>query len=863
MDLLNNNIIFHGLDWLSWHLSITNDNVTMVTNATDTNTATNAAANTAATTTANTNAAANSDHASASAAGTAAVHAVTATTVTTHNLGFPRIGAKRELKFALEGYWSGKLSQDELEQTAAQLRQRHWQHQAKLDWVPVGDFSFYDQVLDMSFALGNIPERVHAAAPHGADKEASVASELFFDRYFQVARGRSVNTSACSGVHAGEMTKWFDTNYHYIVPEFHAGTQFSADASRLLDQLAQARQLDVPAKLVIIGPVTYLWLGKAKDGSDKLALLPALLESYKALLATLAQQGVEWVQIDEPILVTELDTAWQRAFVTAYAALNPPLNPPAHSTGRVQEPRVKLLLATYFGELRDNLRLACSLPVDGLHIDAINARSEVSQVLQNLSEHHILSLGVINGRNIWKTDLHATLEWLEPIHRQLQGRLWIAPSCSLLHVPVDLSSESRLDRRIHYWLAFALQKLDELHILAEALNRGRVAVQEALMENTAAIERRRNSELVHTPAVRQAVADLGVADGKRAGNYEQRAIKQAACLNLPPYPTTTIGSFPQTGEIRDARSRFRRGELAEADYTTLMQNEIARCVREQESLGLDVLVHGEAERNDMVEYFGEQLEGYAFSEFGWVQSYGSRCVKPPILFGDISRPKPMTVDWTAYAQSLTNKPMKGMLTGPVTLLNWSFVRDDQPRSVSCYQLALAIRAEVLDLERAGVRVIQIDEAALREGLPLRRSDWCHYLTWAIDAFCITANGVRDETQIHTHMCYSEFNDIIESIAAMDADVITIETSRSDMELLDAFDDFDYPNQIGPGVYDIHSPNIPDQQHITDLMRKAAERIPAERLWVNPDCGLKTRSWNEVLPALKNMVAAAHTLRQEV
>ena len=755
--------------------------------------------------------------------------------VTTHNLGFPRIGAKRELKFAQEQYWKGQSSRDELKSLGAQLRQRHWENQAGLDQVPVGDFSFYDQVLDTSFMLGNIPERVR-----GFEGDA-------LDNYFRVARGRSVHDSACScGVQAGEMTKWFDTNYHYIVPEFSASTEFALDASRLLDQLAQARALGVKAKPVIIGPVTYLWLGKAKDDSDKLALLPRLLPVYAALLEHLAAQGVEWVQIDEPALVTELKPAWQHAFATAYDAL--------------KTTRVKLLLATYFGELRDNLALACGLPVQGLHVDAINGRGEIEQVVARLPADKILSLGVINGRNIWKTDLSAVLEWLTPIHRTLQARLWIAPSCSLLHVPVDLNSEQKLDHEIRSWLAFALQKLDELKIIAKALNDGRESVQAALADNQAAIQTRRTSPRVHNPTVKAAIAKIDAALGRRASAYPQRAARQSALLNLPAYPTTTIGSFPQTAEIRQARSQLKSGELDEASYTTVMQHEIARSVQEQEALGLDVLVHGEAERNDMVEYFGEQLDGYAFSQFGWVQSYGSRCVKPPILFGDISRPKAMTVEWITYAQSQTAKPMKGMLTGPVTILNWSFVRDDQPRSVSCYQLALAIREEVLDLEKAGVRVIQIDEAALREGLPLRKSQWNNYLQWAVESFRITANGVRDETQIHTHMCYSEFNDIIASIADMDADVITIETSRSDMELLDAFDNFNYPNEIGPGVYDIHSPNIPSQEHIVNLMRKAAERIPAERLWVNPDCGLKTRAWEEVIPALKNMVAAAKTLR---
>ena len=757
----------------------------------------------------------------------------------THNLGFPRIGAKRELKFALEAYWKGQSSRDELKALGAELRQRHWQDQTALDLVPVGDFAFYDQVLDMSFTLGNLPERVRGF--HGDA----------LDNYFRVARGRSAQAAdehaQCdSGVAAGEMTKWFDTNYHYIVPEFNADTEFSLDASRLLEQLAEAKSQGVKAKPVIIGPVTYLAIGKAKDGSDKLALLPRLLPVYAELLNALAAQGVEWVQIDEPILVTELDAEWRTAFTAAYQALNAGM--------------VKLLLATYFGPLLENLPLVADLPVQGVHLDALNARQEVDALIAQLPADRVLSLGVINGRNIWKTDLNAVLDWLEPVARKLGERLWIAPSCSLLHVPVDLESEQKLDNEIKYWLAFARQKLEELRILTIALNQGREAVRTELEANRAAIEARRLSPRVNNPAVKAALAKIDARQGQRKSPYAQRAAKQTPLLKLPKFPTTTIGSFPQTAEIRQVRSQFKAGKVDEAVYKETIYAEIARCVHEQEALGLDVFVHGEAERNDMVEYFGEQLGGYAFSQFGWVQSYGSRCVKPPILFGDISRPKAMTVEWTTYAQSLTDKPMKGMLTGPVTILNWSFVRDDQPRSVSCKQLALAIREEVLDLEKAGVRVIQIDEAALREGLPLRKSQWKEYLGWAVESFRITANGVTDETQIHTHMCYSEFNDIIASIADMDADVITIETSRSDMELLDVFDDFKYPNEIGPGVYDIHSPNIPSEENIVELMKKAAERIPAERLWVNPDCGLKTRQWNEVIPALTNMVAAAKTLR---
>jgi len=756
-----------------------------------------------------------------------------------HNLGFPRIGARRELKFALESYWKGESSRDTLKALGAQLRRRHWEQQSGLDLVPVGDFSFYDQVLDMSFTLGNLPERVRGF--HGDA----------LDNYFRVARGRSAQTGeahggCCGGVAAGEMTKWFDTNYHYIVPEFTAATQFKLDASRLLEQLAEAQAQGVKAKPVLVGPVTYLAIGKAKDDSDKLALLPRLLTAYAELLEALAAQGADWVQIDEPLLVSELDADWQHAFNTAYHQL--------------KGCRVKLLLATYFGPLQENQYLAANLPVAGLHIDAVNGRDDVLPLLNLLPAHKVLSLGVINGRNIWKTDLTAVLDWLEPVAQRLGDRLWIAPSCSLLHVPVDLESEQQLDAEVKSWLAFALQKLAELKVLATALREGREAAKDALAANQAALAARRASPRVNNPAVRAAIAGISAHLGMRKSPYAKRASKQAALLNLPPYPTTTIGSFPQTADIRHARSEFKAGRLDAAGYKAAMQAEITRSVRAQEALGLDVLVHGEAERNDMVEYFGEQLEGYAFSQFGWVQSYGSRCVKPPILFGDISRPHPMTVEWITYAQSLTNKPMKGMLTGPVTILNWSFVRDDQPRSVTCKQLALAIRQEVLDLEQAGVRVIQIDEAALREGLPLRKSQWKAYLDWAVKSFRITANGVRDETQIHTHMCYSEFNDIIASIADMDADVITIETSRSDMELLDAFDRFKYPNEIGPGVYDIHSPNIPTQEHIVQLMKKAAERIPAERLWVNPDCGLKTRRWEEVVPALTHMVAAARTLR---
>lgn len=753
--------------------------------------------------------------------------------VTTHNLGFPRIGKRRELKFALESYWRGESSLNDLEQTGEDSRQSHWQKQAKLDWLPVGDFSFYDHVLDTSLLVGNLPER--------ANQELDD-----LDRYFVAARGQSSKTLSQAPVAAAEMTKWFDTNYHYLVPEFNADTRFELNAQRLVAQYREAASQGHQAKPVLLGPVSYLWLGKTKDQTNKLDLLEALLPVYEQCLLQLAEAGADWVQIDEPLLATELGADWQHALHQAYFALN--------------KAPVKLLLSTYFGPLRENLNLACELPTAGLHIDAVNARDEVIKVIDWLPAHKVLSLGIINGRNIWKTDLNALLDWLTPVYQRLSDRLWLAPTCSLLHVPVDLDQEQELDRETASWLAFATQKIDELRLVADALNHGRDSVSKELAENQQAIISRQTSKQVHKAAVQKRLATVTDSLGQRQSPYVERIKQQRQAYPLPLYPTTTIGSFPQTLDIRQSRLLYRRGELDASAYQQQMQTQIEHAIKEQEKVGLDVLVHGEAERNDMVEYFGEQLDGFVFTRFGWVQSYGSRCVKPPIICGDIERSQAMTVDWIRYAQSLTDKPVKGMLTGPVTMLNWSFVRDDQPRSATCLQLALAIRDEVLDLEQAGVSIIQIDEAALREGLPLRQQDWQEYLGWAVNCFRISANGVSNETQIHTHMCYSEFNDIIEAIAAMDADVITIETSRSDMELLDVFNAFSYPNEIGPGVYDIHSPNIPTVDAIRSLMEKAAQRIPADRLWVNPDCGLKTRQWSEVKPALQAMVEAAHQLR---
>ncbi|RCL03602.1 MAG: 5-methyltetrahydropteroyltriglutamate--homocysteine methyltransferase [Candidatus Tokpelaia sp. JSC161] len=758
----------------------------------------------------------------------------------THNLGFPRIGVKRELKFALESYWKDEISIDTLSSIGSSLRKRNWKKQSSLDFVPVGDFSFYDHMLDMTFTLGNLPDRL---CPWQGNR---------LDNYFRFARGRSSqsvqNAFNCVGVVPGEMTKWFDTNYHYIVPEFNLNTVFELEISRLIEELLEVKELGLNPKPVIIGPMTYLALGKSKDSFDKRILLSKLLPIYLELLERLAVEGVEWVQIDEPILVTELDAEWKNDFYIAYDFLK--------NSG------VKVLLATYFGRLLENQYLAAKLPVAGLHVDAVCGFTDIQSLIELLPSYKVLSLGVINGRNIWKTDLNFILDWLEPLAQRLGERLWIAPSCSLLHVPVDLNSEANIDIEVRSCLAFALQKIEEIRLLSLALKKGRLFVKKELDDNKSILDARRLSKSVNNAVIGRAIAGIDDTLGRRQSSYKVRSIKQASFLKLPMYPTTTIGSFPQTPEIRYARSQYKSQILDDVSYKEAIRKEIKYTISEQEKLGLDVLVHGEAERNDMVEYFGEMLEGYVLTQFGWVQSYGSRCVKPPILFGDIFRSKVMTVDWITYAQSLTEKPMKGMLTGPVTMLNWSFVRDDQPRSVSCKQLALALREEVLALEKAGIRIIQIDEAALREGLPLRQSEWKEYLDWAVESFRITANGVKDETQIHTHMCYSEFNDIISAISDLDADVITIETSRSNMELLDVFESYSYPNEIGLGVYDIHSPNIPSKDDIVLLIKKALQRIPQERLWINPDCGLKTRQWKEVIPALTNMVSAAKELRMD-
>lgn len=755
------------------------------------------------------------------------------------NLGFPRIGAKRELKRALERHWSGEDDTATLQASAAALRARHWQLQvdAGVDVPPSNDFSLYDQVLDTAFLFDAIPTRYRALA----EREPLAA-------YFAMARGLQRDGI---DLHALEMTKWFDTNYHYLVPELQAGQAFALRGDKPLSEFREAKALGIHTRPVVLGPVSFLLLAKTTDGSSALDLLDALLPAYVDLLAHLKAAGADWVQLDEPLLVQDLDAAAQGAFERAYAVL-----------GANAAARTKLLLATYFGALDDNLALATSLPVEGLHVDLVRAPEQLDAVLNALPADRVLSAGLVNGRNIWRTQLDNALI-LARYAQTDRGPdlLWLAPSCSLLHTPVDLSLEKKLDDDLRSWLAFSRQKLQELRVLADALD-GQPSADAGLAANRDALDARRRSPRVHNPTVAARLAGLGKADAQRHGTYPQRRLAQHAALQLPLLPTTTIGSFPQTLDVRDARARHKSGRLSLADYEAFLEQQTADCVRVQEELGLDVLVHGEFERNDMVEYFGEQLEGFAFTGNGWVQSYGSRCVKPPVIFGDVSRPQPMTVRWSRYAQSLTRKPMKGMLTGPVTVLQWSFVRDDQERDVTCRQIALALRDEVNDLEAAGIGVIQVDEPAIREGLPLRRAQWRGYLDWAVESFRISTSGVRDATQIHTHMCYSEFNDIIHSVAAMDADVISIETSRSRMELLDAFVRFNYPNEIGPGVYDIHSPRVPDKAEMVDLLRKALSVLKPEQLWVNPDCGLKTRGWPETRAALEALVAAAAELRAE-
>ncbi len=763
--------------------------------------------------------------------------------VLTHNLGFPRIGPGRELKQALESYWAGKSDESALLAAASAIRRQNWQVQKALgiDLIPSNDFSLYDHVLDTCALVGAVPQRFGWAG-----------GQVGLGTYFAMARGSLAPAhSNREPAAALEMTKWFDTNYHYLVPELHPGQVFHLASRKPLDEFSEAKALGIETVPVLLGPISFLLLGKIRGGQPQefnpLLLLPGLLSVYEVLLRDLAELGARWVQLDEPVLSTDLPDATLAFFGPAYSRL------------RAAAASTRLMLASYFGDLGASLEPALHLPVDAIHIDAVRAPQEAEAVLEALPPGKALSLGIVDGRNIWRNDFARSLRLLERARRILgSDRLMVSPSCSLLHVPVSLKNESRLDEEIKSWLAFAEQKLEEVVALARLLDGN--ADTGKLTENQAAIQRRCQSGRIHDSKVKARCEKAETAAAQRGSSYELRAKLQAAELNLPLLPSTTIGSFPQTGSVRGARARFKRGQLSLTQYEQFLEEEIRNCIREQEELGFDVLVHGEFERNDMVEYFGEQLSGFAFTQNGWVQSYGSRCVKPPILFGDVSRPKPMTIRWARFAQSLTGKPVKGMLTGPLTILQWSFVRDDQPRAQTARQVALAIQDEVLELEAAGIRIIQIDEPALREGLPLRGADQAGYLRWAAAAFRLAVAGVKDSTQIHTHMCYSEFNDILAAIAALDVDVISFESSRSNMDLLRAFAGFRYEAAVGPGVWDVHSPRVPTTAEMLQQLQSALRVLPAERLWVNPDCGLKTRDWPEVIPALRNLVAAAKALR---
>lgn len=763
----------------------------------------------------------------------------------TQNLGYPRIGGNRELKKAVEAYWSKKISQSDLQQAAQQIRLHNWQLQkdAGIDLIPSNDFSLYDQMLDMCLTVSAVPKRFH---PLIEDKKLSET-----DLYFAMARGFQ---SDGFDITAMEMTKWFDTNYHYIVPEFYENQSFNFLSNKIINDYKEAKQAGIETKPVIIGALTFLLLGKEKETAfNRLDLLKNLLPVYKEILKQLSDLNVQYVQFDEPILATNLSNAELAALSAVYTELKSAF------------PNVKFILANYFECYGENLSTVLGLPFDVIHLDLVRCPSQLDDIIASgqVRPSTIFSLGIIDGRNIWKNDYENSLAIInKAIHHFGKERLMLAPSCSLLHTPCDLDSEKKLDDELKSWLSFAKQKVNELAELSQIVDNANGS-NELLEKNKAAVTSRKNSTRIHKDAVKKRVKNITDKDAQRQSEFPVRQAKQHALFNLPLFPTTTIGSFPQTTDVRKLRAQLKKGEISETQYAQALQAATIETIRLQEELDIDVLVHGEFERNDMVEYFGENIDGYAFSSFGWVQSYGSRCVKPPIIYGDIERKNPITVEWSAFAQSQTKRLMKGMLTGPITMLQWSFVRDDQPRSETAFQLALSIRDEVVGLEKAGIKIIQIDEPAIREGLPLRKENWQTYLQWAVKAFKIAASGVQDETQIHTHMCYSEFNDIIQSIAAMDADVITIETSRSQMELLDAFVQFNYPNEIGPGVYDIHSPRVPSVDEMEALLEKALAVIPAKNLWVNPDCGLKTRNWPETKSALENMVNAAKRLRVKV
>lgn len=715
------------------------------------------------------------------------------------NLGFPRIGPDRELKKAVEAFWAGKSSSDELRATARQIRQDNWrlQQELGLTHIPSNDFSMYDQVLDTIAMVGAVPPRYDWAG-----------GTVGLDTYFAMARGNS-------DAKAMAMMKWFDTNYHYIVPEFTHDQKFTFASTKPIDEFTEAREAGIETRPVLIGPVTFLLLGKMKDEKGSpLDLLDRLMPVYEKVLGQLADLGANWVQFDEPALVLDLDNQTRAAFETAYTRLSK------------AAPSVSLMLATYFGGLRDNLATALQLPLAALHVDLVREPQQLDKVLDKLPAKMALSLGVVDGRNIWANDLEKSVKTVQhAVERLGPSRVQVGPSCSLLHSPVDLELETELDTEMKSWMAFAKQKLREITTIARAVNEGPEAVADELAANRRALESRRKSPRIHRPEVKQRID--GITDDMlhRAHSFTERRSAQHEKLNLPILPTTTIGSLPQTKEVRSKRAGFRAGKITQEDYDQFIRTETEKAIRMQEDMGIDMLVHGEFERNDMVQYFGEQLEGYLATRNGWVQSYGSRCVKPPVIFGDVCRRRPMTVEWSKFAQSLTDKPVKGMTTGPVTILQWSFVRDDQPRRDTCCQIALAMRDEVVDLEAAGLPAIQIDEPALREGMPLRQADRADYMRWAVDCFRIASCGVRDETQIHTHMCYSEFNEIIDMIAELDADVISIEASRSDMQLLHAFVRTSYPNEIGPGVYDIHSSRVPSAEEMENLLAKATAVLP--------------------------------------
>ncbi|KAJ3273267.1 methionine-synthesizing 5- methyltetrahydropteroyltriglutamate--homocysteine methyltransferase [Terramyces sp. JEL0728] len=761
--------------------------------------------------------------------------------VSSSNLGFPRMSANRELKKLVEAYWAGKVDHQALVNGAKELRALHWkiQKDAGIESIPSNDYSLYDHVLDHLFVFGAIPSR-YANIPSATDK------------YFAMGRGLQRPAEGID-VPAMEMKKWFDTNYHYIVGEFSPSTKFHLQDTKPVDQYLEAKALGIQTRPVVLGPVSFLALGKessdAPAGFDRLSLLDSLLPVYVELLTKLQAAGAEWVQVDEPILSLDRSAEYKAYFAKAYAALT------------AAAPQLKFFLASYFGRYSSNLDFVADLPIHAIHIDAVRAPADVDAVVSRVQGKTLkVSVGVVNGRNIWKNNLAQSIATVKKVIAAVGAdRVIVAPSCSLLHTPHSLASEKKMDAQIKNWMAFSVEKLHEIATIVKAIT-APGSVDAVLAENAHAHELRKTSALIHNPEVQAELKAIVPENFRRLSKFEVRAQKQQQKLNLPLYPTTTVGSFPQTKEVRVARQKFKKGETTLEQYNAFINSEIQKTVKFQEEVGLDMLVHGEFERNDMVEYFGENLKGYVFSEYGWVQSYGSRCVKPPIIFGDVSRPYAMTVETSVYAQSLTKLPMKGMLTGPVTMLQWSFVRDDQPRSETTYQIALALRKEVSDLAKAGIPAIQIDEPAIREGLPLLKEDQDAYLDWAVKSFLLATTNVPDETQIHTHMCYSDFNDIFPAIQALDADCITIENSKSDLKLLRAFEKYGYTNGIGPGLYDIHSPRVPPADEMKSRLSAINKYIKTNLLWVNPDCGLKTRGWTETEAALRNMCEVAKQAR---